>query len=494
MAKNKVIPVVDTKPTLDKKAGYEEAFMNILSSTRKDYMRYNFYSFIIAKMQLSINNSVPTAAAGFRDGTYHLIINPAFYNPLPLEHRIGILVHEAMHVILKHIFRKGERNHKLHNIACDVALNQMIDRNFLPEGALYHDTFKTPDGNFYPENLTSEQYYELLKEEKENQEKEKEDQEKDQGDCPKCDGSGEQDKEDSEDQDGSGDQESEDGQGEEGQGSGESEEHSEDAKEPCDCCQGSGKDGGYQPSNGNPDLTGSDEITLDSHDMWDNLSDEEEELAGQMMDKMLEDAMAKAKGDLPGNLQNILELWRRPAKVSWKRLLKKYLSSKTGSRRTTIKRRDRRQPSRMEIKGRKVDYDTPTVIVGIDTSGSMSDAEILGGLVEIDEVCKVTGAALNIVQIDTQIQGMEEYDPKKRTYKRNGYGGTYMGAMAEYVMQNKINYDVLIMISDMYIEDVSTDSNWQKVKKPTLWLNTTEGYDVPWDGLRNHKIIALDKA
>ena len=458
-----------TKQPVDR-APYEEAFMNMMSSP--DYVKYSFWSFVIAKMQLTIDRSVPTAGAGFFNNNYQLIINPDFFNPLPLEQRLGILIHECQHVVLKHIFRKGERDHKLFNVAADMALNQMIERTWLPEGAIYPDLFKDEKGKTWPENRTAEQYYQLLKEEQKNQQQEKEDQEgqgdqEDQEDCENCSGSGEQDGPDGD-------------------------------KEECPNCKGSGKEpqegsNNFQPKNGNPNLTGQEEITIDSHELWDKISPEDEELASQMMEGILENAMEKSRGNAPGNMEMLLSLWKTKPVISWKKVMKKYISSKVGGKRGTIKRRDRRQPHRIEIKGKRSFYDTPQVIVGLDTSGSMSNEEIANALVEINEVCKVTKSKLNIVQIDTDIKGSEEYDPKKKDFKRKGCGGTYMGAMAEYLIEEKINYDVMILISDMYIEDVSTDKNWARVKKPTLWLNTS-GTSVSWEGLKNHKIMDIHKA
>ncbi len=460
----KVSPLVTKKI---ERAGYEEAFINLMSND--SYVKLSFYTFIIAKMQVTIDRSVPTAGAGFYNNNYQLVVNPDFFNPLPLEQRMGILVHETLHIILKHIFRKGERDHKLFNVAADIALNQSIKREMLPETALYPESFKMPSGKFYPEGKTSEQYYELLKEEKENQEKEKEEQEDGQdgqGDCSECDGSGEQD----------------DGEG---------------GKEQCEHCKGSGKEpgqgGGFKPANGNPDLTGNEEVTVDSHELWDTMDPDDEELASQMMEGMINNAIEKSRGNTPGNLEDILALWRRPAVISWKKVLKKIVSSKTGAKIGTIKRRDRRQPRRSELKGRKVSYDQPKIIVGLDTSGSMSDEEIVTGLMEINEVCKITNSTMEIVQIDTEIKGAEEYNPKKKSFKRRGCGGTYMGAMAQYITDNKIKYDALVMISDMYIEDVSTDKNWKKMRKPTLWLNTS-GTIVSWEGLKKHTILPINKA
>ena len=443
---------------------YEEAFMNLMSSPH--YVQQSFYSFVIAKMQVSINRTVPTAGAGFFNNNYQLIVNPDFFNPLPVEQRIGILLHECNHVILKHIFRKGERDHKLFNVACDIALNQSIPRNMLPEGALYPDTFKDEKGKPWPENLTAEQYYELAKQEQEKQEQEKEEQDDgdEQDDCDSCGGSGEQD----------------DGEG---------------GQEECENCKGSGKEpgSGFQPSNGNPDLTaGGEDPSLDDHSLWDKITSEEEELASEMMEKIIEGAMDKSRGNVPGNMEDLLKLWKRAPKLSWKKILKRFVSSKKGARIGTIKRRNRRIRT-LGVKGQKVAYDQPEIVVGIDTSGSMSNEEIIAGLQEVNEVCKITNSNLKVVQIDTQIQGLEEYDPKKKDFKRRGCGGTYMGAMAEYLKEEKINFDVLVMISDMYIEDVSTDSNWKAHKKPTLWLSTS-GEIPTWNGTKGHTIYNITDA
>jgi hypothetical protein len=58
-------------------------------------------------------------------------------------------------------------------------------------------------------------------------------------------------------------------------------------------------------------------------------------------------------------------------------------------------------------------------------------------------------------------------------------------------MEKNINTDVLIMISDMFIEDVTTDENWRAFKKPVIWLNTS-GHDM--EVLRTHKVFDISDA
>ena len=433
----------------------------ILAANEK-YVKLSFYTFIISKMRVQITDQIPTAGAGFYNNVYNLLINPTFFKSLTIDERIAVLVHECQHVILNHIHRKGERNHKLFNLAADIAINQLIDN--IPKEGFFPKTFD------FPKNLSAEQYYELLLEEQKNQEKEKEEFEE----------SNESGDEESNE---SGDEESNESGDEESNESGDEESGKESE---CDS-QGSGKSG-WKPANGHPDITGDEEQTLDSHELWEKMSEEDAELARETMEKIVDGAVSMAKGNLPANIENIFDILKKKAKLSWKKILKRFVSSKKGSKINTIKRRSRRLPNRMDIKGKKTFYETPEIVVGVDTSGSMDDSDIYKGLVEISEVAKLSNSNLKLVQIDTEIKGLEEFNPSKKEFKRKGYGGTDMSAMARFLKDKKIQYDVLVMISDLYIEDVATHPDW-KLKKPTLWLNTS-GADVSWES-RKHIVYNI---
>ncbi len=421
---------------------FDEAFMSMMSDPK--YIDLSFYSFVISKMRVEMTTKVPTAGAGFYNNVYNLLVNLEFFDTLTKEERMAVLVHECQHVILQHIFRKGERDHTLFNCACDIAINQKIKN--IPKTGMFPETFS------FPKNLTSEHYYQLLKEEQKSQEKEKQEY---QDSC-------------------------EDGEGSEGDGEG-------DGKD------SEGSEGQWKPKSGHPDLTSGDELTLDDHGKWSEMDSDDEELARNTMEKILGDAMEKAIGNTPQDIQDMLKLWKKEPKLSWKKILKKIVSSKKGANTRTIKRRDRRLPNRHDIKGKKVFYDTPEIVVGVDVSGSMSDEEIFKGLVEINAVAKMTHSNLKLVQIDTNIKGLEEFQEKQKTFVRKGQGGTDMSSMIRFLLDEKINYDVLVMISDMYIEDVGSHQDWKRAKKPTLWLNTS-GTDVSWESTRGHTVYDIANA
>ena len=104
------------------------------------------------------------AGVAVKDTTINLYINSEKLSKLTSSERLGVLVHEYLHVILLHCTERtsGQKEkHMKENFAKDMAINQLILRTVnysLPEFAVGHDK---PPFNF-PPNLTAEQYYELL--------------------------------------------------------------------------------------------------------------------------------------------------------------------------------------------------------------------------------------------------------------------------------------------------------------------------------------------
>jgi predicted metal-dependent peptidase len=98
------------------------------------------------------------------DGT-RLQFNPQTVDEWTGAELTGVLAHEVMHCALLHPYRKGGRDHKLWNQACDYAINQILaTQGFtMPKGVLLDPRFA---------DMGAEQIYAIL--EKEQQEKQDE--------------------------------------------------------------------------------------------------------------------------------------------------------------------------------------------------------------------------------------------------------------------------------------------------------------------------------
>lgn len=110
-----------------------------------------FYSTILFSLTFAWDTKIKTAGT---DGT-GLFINPLYFKGLSEPERIGLLVHEVMHVALNHMTRIGPRDHKLWNYAGDYVINNMLIKSkyTLPPTDLINKDYN---------KLNTEQIYKIL--------------------------------------------------------------------------------------------------------------------------------------------------------------------------------------------------------------------------------------------------------------------------------------------------------------------------------------------
>jgi predicted metal-dependent peptidase len=120
------------------------------------------YTTVVFSLKQEITADIPNMTTAATDGK-HLYIHPDFFMGLSPNERLTLLAHEALHVLLDHMHRKGDRDHKLFNIAADYVINgSLVNAQYaLPKGGLHDHKY---DG------MTTEQVYKLL-EKKNNQQK-----------------------------------------------------------------------------------------------------------------------------------------------------------------------------------------------------------------------------------------------------------------------------------------------------------------------------------
>ena len=139
---------------------FDEAIANMFSNP-KYASNYLFYAHMVGQCHVAFDSEMQApAGVNFMHDHFNLYINPTLFSKFTIEQRLGILKHEMLHILFNHIRRKEDRDHTAFNYATDCAINQQIDRTHLPEGCIYPDNF--PSTKEVPNNLTAEQYYELL--------------------------------------------------------------------------------------------------------------------------------------------------------------------------------------------------------------------------------------------------------------------------------------------------------------------------------------------
>jgi predicted metal-dependent peptidase len=102
----------------------------------KMLLKEPFFATVLRDMAKVKTESIPTAGVTVREGELNLFWNPMFFAGLKGPHVTGVLKHECWHLILKHCTSRKQDMHFLWNIATDLAINSMLPLNEMPDCGL----------------------------------------------------------------------------------------------------------------------------------------------------------------------------------------------------------------------------------------------------------------------------------------------------------------------------------------------------------------------
>jgi predicted metal-dependent peptidase len=151
---------------MSKKEAFNRAVMQMLYKGTTDYGGKRFYGYLLSSCRKFFDQyNVPTAGVNITD-QINLYVNLDWFNSLESDlQRIQVLEHEMKHLINFHQKRlkalHSENDHKLWNIACDIAINEPLTS--LHEFGCTAEKFREliPD---IKNNETAEYYFQKLKE------------------------------------------------------------------------------------------------------------------------------------------------------------------------------------------------------------------------------------------------------------------------------------------------------------------------------------------
>lgn len=107
-------------------------------------MKYPFFGSLALFLQPREDTSTPTMRTEGFELIYHDEFVQGLVNTGGISQLMGALVHEIMHAVLQHIWRRGTRDRDLWDIACDYVVNQIVkEQGFqLPPGVFLSERFK----------------------------------------------------------------------------------------------------------------------------------------------------------------------------------------------------------------------------------------------------------------------------------------------------------------------------------------------------------------
>ena len=186
------------------------------------------------------------------------------------------------------------------------------------------------------------------------------------------------------------------------------------------------------------------------HSTWEEFQDmpeAEKKLIQKQLQKILSDAKEqtiKKQGTVPGEIEGVIIIEEIvKAKFDWRGFVRRFTGVSTRVFTKKIRRKENKRFS--ENPGLKVKM-RQHMLLGIDTSGSVSNNELKEFMNEIHHIYKC-GVEITIVQCDTEIKSIEEYKGKfDMTVK--GRGGTYFDPVIEYFNANQRKYTSLVYFTD----------------------------------------------
>jgi predicted metal-dependent peptidase len=375
-----------------------------------------FYSSLSRNVRKVPTLNLPTAGVTVVDDEIVMFYNPIFFAELTSAEVRGVIKHEFHHLMFMHCTSRKRTPHVWWNIATDLAINWLItgydDKDCeLPEGCLYpgkslkvqkkhvskeQKTVGAPEGTLsqliasFPGNKTSEWYFEEIKK----------------------------------------------------------------AADKFEEQNGSGQSGGEEDGKGQPGQGGFNDIgsgTLDDHDLWDELTNEQREFAEAKCREMMRKAVDRADasngwGSVPSSIRGDLRKLTSN-EVDWKSLLRRFAGRSQACQRTnSIKKINRKYP--YIHPGRKRKH-TARLAIAIDQSGSVGNEELELLFAELSGLART--ATFTVVPFDYSVDEKNVFVWKrgqKLNAKRTRSGGTCFKAPTKWVNDRADKFDGLIILTD----------------------------------------------
>lgn len=184
----------------------------------------------------------------------------------------------------------------------------------------------------------------------------------------------------------------------------------------------------------------------------------------------LSHARAKMQGNMPDSLDRAISA-KLGSSVDWREALRQYLRfgvSRIHRDHYTFMPPNRRFIHMGMYLPSMYGNDAPKIGFAVDTSGSMGEEEMAVAIAEIDEIRRQFNCKLYLVDCDAEVHSGRWLDAQEScpTVFKGG-GGTDFRPVFQHLMDEKIDVDIMVYLTDGYGEF------GDKPDLDVLWLTTT---------------------
>jgi predicted metal-dependent peptidase len=371
-----------------------------------------FFGTLLFRLGAQARSSIATMAT---DGV-SLYFNPQFVETLSAAEIAGTLAHEVMHPALQHHTRRGGRNPRRWNMACDYAINPMLlDAGLtLPKDVLLDNRFR---------GMSAERIYNLLEEEEQNQSSSSNAESENQGDAADSGG---------------------------------------DSNTPESC----NKDNDDTPAV--PQTPGGIGQVLDAPELENGEGDTVAEQARDWQIAVEQaETVAKLAGKLPAGVTRSLEA-AASAGVDWRELLRRAWSETIPADYSWTRPNRRHVWNGLYLPG-VVCEGVGEICIAVDCSGSINVRQL--GLFEAEVRSILAGQQPRLVHVlyfDTEVQKVETYQAGQPVKLAPiGGGGTDFRPCFRWLEERGITPQTLVFLTDLWGTFPSDVPPY-----PVLWAST----------------------
>ncbi|MDY4077734.1 MAG: VWA-like domain-containing protein [Clostridium sp.] len=214
-----------------------------------------------------------------------------------------------------------------------------------------------------------------------------------------------------------------------------------------------------------------------AHELWEGI-DVSNEIIDNNVKKI---AVSIIEDKAPENIHKLIAGYNKKGELSWEEIIKRLLPSMRSGYKKTIMRRDRRQPERIELRG-KLPNMIPEITVAIDISASMSDEDIKKIMIEILALTQSRRGKITVIECDDKIRRIYKLrSPKDIRKRKSNTGSTAFSPVFEYMKENNLRNNILIYFTDgigekeLTIKPVNNNTIWVLSGKEELSLEKSFG-------------------
>lgn len=329
-----------------------------------------------------------------------------FISLISLLNTIYLLLHEVGHIALFHHIRRGCRDVKTWNEACDYVINLMLN-DYANEIKLKtgYAPFVMPQGGLVDERfrgMNAEQVYQIIWQENQQQQK----------------------------------QENQQGEGE-------------------------GEGNGKQDGNNNNSGEWQGGQMGDVEDGKGDAAKQEAELKQELAQAA---QLAKLQGKLPAHIARMVEDELYNVQ-NWKEILSAFINEQAKND-YSFKRPNIRYSDTGMMLPSLYSQEIGNIALIVDTSGSI-DRQLLNQFAgEIKDIAGELQTSINVIYVDAKLQGVQEFEPDDiMNLQPKGGGGTNFKPGFDYIDKEDMQPACIIYFTDGYCSDFPKNEPSQ----PTLW-------------------------